>query len=599
MGKPSPKQQVTAYYMSAHFGVCVAADAIKAVTVNDKVAWQGRSESLEGIGINLPNLYGGEREQGGLVGTITHLPGKPDQVMPDDLAGKLAPGKTGAQIPGFRGLTSLFFHGYGRGFNWSHNNPIVATSIDITVERSSKTGLNPAYAMIGPDSNPAHMIYECLTNAQWGMGGRTSTVDHASFNAAALALFNESFGLSMLWARQAAIEDFINEILDHIQAALYLDPQTGLWTLTLLRDDYDRDTLPVIDHDNATLTEFSRRLWGEAANEITVTWTNPVNEQDETVTYQDLASVSVQGVVSDTRNYYGVRNRGLAMQLAQRETRASSAPLATAKVTVNREAWASKPGQCVIANWPDKEVNNVVFRVVDVDYGDSSDSAITLSLLEDIFSLEKPPIQSTPETGWTDPRSPPEPMTATEVITLPAYMTLSADFQNAAIDLEYPEVLAGVLAYHVKPDVFTYDLNSNEVTSTGAVKYQTQGLKSVVERTILAGPMPAEAESRFQDALILNKARGPEEGSFLFIGAGSDAGIEIAQIVGFDDDTQEWIIARGVLDTVPQYHPTGTPVWVINKGARIVDDRTIRAAGEPTTYKLLTRGANGLSLIHI
>jgi hypothetical protein len=157
----------------------------------------------------------------------------------------------------------------------------------------------------------AHIIYDgALTEHRLGHGhGLTDIlIDVDSFEDAGVVLYNEPLGLSMIWTRQSSIQDFIQEVLDHIQAALFVDPQTGLLTLKLIRGDYDVGTLPTIDPSNATLTNFGRKLWGEIVNEISVTWTNPDNEQDETVTVHDLASITTQGgIISDSRNYYGVR----------------------------------------------------------------------------------------------------------------------------------------------------------------------------------------------------------------------------------------------------------------------------------------------------
>ena len=158
-------------------------------------------------------------------------------------------------------------------------------------------------------------------------------------------LFNEGFGMSIQWTRESTIESFVGEILDHIQAALYVDPETGKFTLKLFRDDYDATTLPLISPDNAVLDNYQRKLWGETVNEIIVSWTNPVNEQDETITQQDLGNITVQGgVVSDTRSYYGIRNASLASRVAIRDVRQSSAPRSLASKL-------SKPAsrRCLIA----------------------------------------------------------------------------------------------------------------------------------------------------------------------------------------------------------------------------------------------------------
>ena len=58
--------------------------------------------------------------------------------------------------------------------------------------------------------NPAHIIYECLTDRTWGRGYSSAEIDDASFRAAADTLYAENFGLSILWDQQQDIEAFID-----------------------------------------------------------------------------------------------------------------------------------------------------------------------------------------------------------------------------------------------------------------------------------------------------------------------------------------------------------------------------------------------------
>jgi hypothetical protein len=44
------------------------------------------------------------------------------------------------------------------------------------------------------DMNPAHIIRECLTDTNWGMGYPESDIDDVSFTAAANTLYSESNG---------------------------------------------------------------------------------------------------------------------------------------------------------------------------------------------------------------------------------------------------------------------------------------------------------------------------------------------------------------------------------------------------------------------
>lgn len=616
MGKSSSaKQQVTDFMMSIHFGVCLSADAITKITIDNKVAWEGRSEDQEIISIYQPNLFGGKTDSGGFVGQVYHLPGRSDQLLPPELAAKLGEGDP-ANCVAYRGRTTLFFTGqptyafspdgeYNPDTNyavqggalWKSNSPVIAQTVDITTECAPKTDagsgtpmLNPAIAMIGTDANPIHMIYECIVDQEFGMGEDPLNVDTAWFNSAAQTIYDEAFGLSVIWTRQTTVEAFIQEISDHIQAFIFKSPRTGLWTGRLIRADYDINTLRKITPKNAKLSNFQRKVWGEIANEISVTYTDPATEEDASVTGYDLGSIVAQGSPSqESRNYYGIRNPTLAKRVADRDARSSAAPLAASDAEVDRTLWDVEPGEVFIMDWPEQSIDGVVVRAMAVDYGKPRDSTIKLSLLEDIFSLDLPPITDVPGTGWTPPGLEPEPLADSEVISIPAYFAMSADLQKAPIDLVYPETLAVIFGYQDNNDTTGFQLSSLDDGT-----YTSHGNKNLTEREVLQTAMPFAAEGRLPAAMIQRPARGPEIGGFVFMGIGSDTNMEIARVVAFDDDTEEWVLSRGVLDTVPRNWPVGTPLWFVNPGLQLVDDFEIRSEGEEVTYKLRSRTSKGL-----
>jgi hypothetical protein len=627
MGKNAgAKQRVVEYRMSVHMGVALSLDAVTGIYANDKTIWEGDSSTAEVISVNLPDLYGGDQKEGGVEGLIYHLPGRQDQLLPAELVQRLDPAMTPQTCPAFRGITTLFFTGNttgvpaqqgqtqsngvvgalingltkaltggGAGFKWSTNNPIIAQTLKVRGRRASvAAALNPAWQKIGKDSNPAFMIYECLTDPGFGMGAFPSSVDTASFNSAAQALFNENFGLTMFWNRQSTIENFVGEINDHIQALIYLSPKTGLWTIKLLRADYNPATVREINPSNATLTNFQRRFWGEAVNEISVSWTDPTNEQSVSVTQQDLASVVNQGVVQDSRDYYGIRTEDLAQRVCARDVRAAAAPLASATAELDRTVWDVTPGEVFRLNWPEKNIFNVYVRALVADYGDPSDSTIKLSLLEDIFSLDLPPVNSTPDNPWSPPGVDPKPLAATEVITLPAYFVASNDLQTTADDLDYPEALAAVLGYPDNNDTPSFELMAQGVDSTGAATWNDQGTKNITARAVLDVALAREAVSSLPATIVADQSRGPRIGGFVLFGVGGDAAMEFAQVTAYDAGNKVFTLSRGVLDTVPTPWPVGTPCWFVNPGERIVDDRTVRAAGEVVNYKLLARTSKGV-----
>lgn len=600
MGKSSSaKQQVTDYYLSYHGGVCLRADKLLSIVVREKEAWTGEVTSEAEIEINKPNLFGGVKKEGGVKGFVRYMPGGATQVMQASLAAKL--GKTSATCPGYRGLVSLFFYGGTsssgqfwnpvstlRGFLWGSNNPYLG-SIWVKVAYAPKA-LASHLRSIGPDANPAAIIYECLTDVEF-LGHGADVIDIDSFTAAAETLLDEEFGLSTVWMRQTTVEAFISEILDHILATLYINPRNGKFTLKLIRGDYVIEDLPELNPDNSNLKSWDRKSFYGTINEVVATWTNPKNEQEETVTEQDLGNITIQqDIVSDSRNYYMIRNSGLAVKVAKRDVAQTALPLAVGEIEINRSGWYFVPGGCARLNYPDDGIENVVVRLGRISYGKLGDETIKANITEDIFALPISAYAAPDDPSWEDPSSVPTAMDHVKVITAPAYFCSTNLTPAEVANFEYPEALAAVLATQDAPDVLDYELIGETTLPSGQVIGEILGTKDVLGYAELPVALDAEAETLLASFGTITGIIGPIVSGFVFIGDVDEAYSEIALITARDETG--WTLSRGVLDTVPRAWPADTPVWFAAATTSFLD-LTIRAEGETVSYKTLPRTSQG------
>lgn len=439
-----------------------------------------------------------------------------------------------------------------------------------------------------PDANPAHIIFECLTNTDWGMGAPSSTVNMADqrggFVYAARMLFDEKFGLSMMWQQQSTIEDYVKEVLDHIQAALYLNPETGLWDLVLFRDDYDVDDLVVLDGSNSTFGNRQRKALGETINEVVVTWTNPQNEEEETITFQDIANIAMQGqVVSDTRNYYGVRNTRLAQIVGARDIRASSYPIFSTDAKVDRSVGLLKPGQVVKITIPDDGITNLVCRVLKAEYGRPGERTQNVALTEEIFSLGTATYEALPGTAWESSSTPPEPFDYTMVQDAPLPLLLRSGYTlNDVSDEDYPIVVefVGASMDGFNPDSF--ELVGLRNKPNGEVY---EGLLAVLEPTptsVTPEDWPREAATVYQDAEFAGWTGrlDPDTGDFIQVGGAYPDG-EIVMVDSYREysevapipDTPVW----DTLETVPSTVNTqaGGAITITHTGDMDKAERTL------------------------
>lgn len=472
--------------------------------------------------------------------------------------------------------------------------PTTPIYTEVTVNDSSARLTVLRYGGL-PDANPAHMIYEALTDRDWGMGAPRESIDIGSFMYAAETFYNEKFGLSILWAQQAEIDTYVSEILDHVQAALFIDPRSGLWTLVPFRDDYDVNNLPVLDPTNCKAKNRQRKALGETVNEVVVVWTNPINEQEETITYQDLGNIAAQGgVVSTTRNYYGIRNAKLANFVGARDIRSAAYPMFGCDIIADRSMSFLRPGSVVKFNWPDDGISNMILRVSKVDYGKPGESTIKLSVTEDVFGLEQTVYTGSQISLWESPDVDPYPMTATEVITSPLPLLLRSGVSLADLsDDDYPVVSVAVFSNRNSGDVEYFDLMGPSVKPNGELFTGKYGSLAPTAYGLTMTAWAAKARTTISNAELLGLVgyNTPDTGDFLHIeGPDGDRSSEIVMLDSFSDGV--WTLARGMFDTIPRSWPIGTQVWFIGDYIR-PQDPTEKNSGVSISYRLLPKSPGG------
>lgn len=600
MGKSKKKSTVGyKYYVTLHFAVCHGTvDALRSIWWADKVFWSGNlAGPTDGTTVSQyaenNGLFGGENSEGGAEGLFEFGPGTYLQEMTGvkadgtfDVAALKnlyrsrgiynrddAMGMTPTMAVNYRGLAVVMLHN-----NYIGNNAYLK-DISFEVERYWK-GWQPSLSRVGDNMNPAHIIYECLTNSDWGLGYPASTIDQNAFLAAAQTLYNEGFGLSFVWDSDQDIEAFIEQVKVCIDASFYLNRRTGLWTLKLIRAGGTPKM--VIDTSNATLDSFSRKAMGETFNELSVSWTNPVTEEYETVVIQDPASIEAQGrVLQTTKEYVGVRTQALAIQIAQRDLQVASAQLATVEVVCNREAWALMPGDIVTFNWRPYGLNNMTMRVIETEQAEPGTDSIRLQLAEDVFARASGSFSGIQEPGWVDPSSPPVLFTRVLPWEFPFWYVA----RNTGIDASSLPAYASygtALASGGSEDAKFVRLYSLSTTESG-MSWLLQDAGAVTPTALLSTALTKAVTSQMTvDPATAFRLSSAQTSSFILLsGSGKE---EIAQITAIDDTTGVITVDRALMDTQPQTWPVGTTVYFIGTDT-FATDSTQRSAGEVAQYK--------------
>lgn len=436
------------------------------------------------------------------------------------------------------------------------------------------------------DMNPAHIIRECLTDPDWGMGYQESDIDDASFMAAADTLFDEQMGISLLWDRQIPIEDFIKEIIRHINAALYVDRTTGRFVLKLIRDDYNVEDLLVIGEDAIEKVEnASRPTFGELVNSVTVNYWDASTGETASITVQDQALIQMQGaVINTTLQYPGFTNAKIAAQVALRNLRVFSTPLLSCTLHTDRTAAQLNIGDVFVMNWPDLEINNVVMRISGMALGDGKSNKVKLTVMEDVFGLPKSAVVVPPDDGWTNPTQPAQPSPYRLALESPYYEVVQVLGQTDADSRlsSNPELGYAAIAA-VRPGEA---INATLSVNAGA-GYEDSAVIDFCPTALLAANVgPMDTVWTISDAIDLDLVE---------LGTHAQVDQELVRIDAIDTATNTLTVGRGVLDTVPRPHTNGARIffWDVYSGSDLVE----YASGETVLMKVLpTTGLGSLAI---
>lgn len=259
--------------------------------------------------------------------------------------------------------------------------------------------------------NPAHIVYEAMTNREWGRGFDRARFDDASWRYAADILFSERFGLCIRWTRRDSIKSFIQNILDHIGATVYEDRTNAKIKINLIRGDYQKSSLPFFDRDRGLveIKDAAVSNQGSMINEVRVTYRDPVTDEDRTVRASNLAALQSSGgaINSMSKEYKGCPTAELATRLAKRDLKAASPSVRRYKFTLDRRGYKIVPGMVIRIQDMSRGITDTVVRVGTIDYGKVGDGRIEINGVQDIFALPQRGFTTIGPPQWTPPVSRP------------------------------------------------------------------------------------------------------------------------------------------------------------------------------------------------
>ena len=423
--------------------------------------------------------------------------------------------------------------------------------------------------------NPAHILFECATNRDWGRGLSWNDIDVDSFKKAADILFAEKFGLCFRYNRQDQLQTFIQQILDHIGAAQYADMSSGKLKLKLIRNDYDPDMLPLFTYDNGILSvqDDDSASSDASYNEIVVTYHNPVTNEDATVRAQNLASIQQVGLISNSVEYKAIPTQELAARLAERDLEMNAAGITRLIIKFDRRGGILEPASCFRVSLPDRSIENMILRVGKIE--EQGDGSLLITGVQDVFNLSETAYSSNQQANESIIQDNTiHAVNNVKLIELPYALLVS---RLSAADMAYlkpSSCYLGVMAKAPTPMSISYVLLSQ---AAGAESINENRCDWTASATLINDI--EKLETKFEIKI--------DSDYQMSIGEGIIIDDEFMRIDEFDVETNTLTVGRGCIDTLPTFHHAGSTIRFYM--SVLETDHIEYISGETVGVKLLTQ----------
>lgn len=554
------------YHLGLHYGWCAFAEELLQLRMGDEVLFDGSGggpTSNETISINKPNLFGGEKSQGGFVGNIAIMFGGASQSVNSYLSSRL--GEGGSQpVPAFRGIVSTVAE-----------QPLIGTTTSIkrmdaifrrtestnrgeTIWYDSKAEINDSSGV--PGMNIAHIVHEIIVDPDYSLGF-TSGFNDANFKVAADTLYTEGYGLSFVLDVAKNGEKMIQEVMSYANGFLLVNPATNEFEIKLLRDDFNIVDLDIIDDSIITeIKKVSRDSSTEVFNQVSISFTDPVSRETATMTAQNTALIEASGVVVNKDiSAPAVHSPELANKIASNALQSIAVNPFRMTIIGKRELAQYNRGDPVRLQMPEDGFADVVVRVIDANYGTLKDGIVELKVAQDVFRAGEAIFSDPDESLWEDTAELPSELVYKSIIELP-YYNLARDVLGASVAAELATttgrpIISGI---KTKPNNTTYDtwsklstdsdyaLNTEDAIFCGFCK--TSGSISAGITQITIG---------YTDDVDLQIVE-IDEATWCQIDN------EILKVIDINTGTFQLTLERGCLDTVPADHSSGAEVFFVS-----------------------------------
>lgn len=541
--------------------------------------------------IDEPELFGGDDlGTGGIIGTLRFFAGQNPQTASTYLSGfqQTVAGNT----PGYIGTC------------------YIAPDVDPVYIGNSATRVEPwefdlrripdplslpaGQEVIEQGANPISVLYEIMTNTDWGLGIDPNTIDTrdptlfpSSLRKVAETLSAEDNGFSFLLDRPEEASNLVRRIEEQIDGVLFFNNVSGLWQVNIARDDYTLGSIPELDSTNIVeIKRFTRSSYEGTVNQVRMPFAQRDDNYKKTSALaQDMANVRIQDGVNVSTNirHPGVVSAVTANDLVWRELTQLAFPLANAEIVVDRSFHDAQPLSVYKLTDADLNVAELPMRVKQIDFGELEDGRITLELVQDVFKAAAGAFSDPPGSGWDPPADDLAAFPSDEQVAIEAPRAFTFRATTAGVDdsevhawgrRQDPEAVAvRIVERHSSGTPSGAFADGGDFYGGFALLAELDSALSAGSAFPLTALLLTASDDSQEDLLAALPSTAGDLGELgrdlltLLYVDGEWMLPRSAQASGGDVQLND--VYRGVLDSAMVDHSAGTKVWLVFVGAGI------------------------------
>lgn len=240
-------------------------------------------------------------------------------------------------------------------------------------------------------ANPASIIFDLLTNVQYGLGIEESNINKASFERASNYFHGQLYYLNFYINQSMSVMDIIAKIQDWCECFLVKNEDDEYELIYFQESDADNPRCIVVDEDMIDF-KFRRKSWEDTFNSFTIQYTQlflpnltaPGAFETKTKTIKNEANIQMTGSVRNkvvnlkafvNTNMDGIINR--SNQIMKKE----SYPFGNGTLTLNLRFSFLRLGDVFTID-SDEYGFEAPFRVLDINVNDADKNQLDLEIVQ-------------------------------------------------------------------------------------------------------------------------------------------------------------------------------------------------------------------------